>query len=101
MKKPELSIFNPSNGLTAEALAEQVLSQGFVIFDASRPFAKDLKNAAIDLLDAGGVEVEYGISHWTYYTHFLIDTKYGYDAEEFSQWVTELCEKNHSSHDPS
>jgi hypothetical protein len=97
MKKPALELFDPLHGLTAIALAEQVRKNGYVVFDAPRPQASNLKSSAVLLLEEDGVEVEGGISHWAYYTHFIFDASYGYERDEFSQWVTELCEKNLST----
>lgn len=92
MKKPELEIFDMPNGLTAPALAEEVLRQGYVVFDTTRPHAKELRDEVKALLKSEGASAVLLAGGHPNYTHFLLDIDSGYDIEEFAGWVTKLGE---------
>lgn len=81
------------NGLTAEALAEEVLRQGYVVFDTTRPHAKELHDEVESLLKSEGVSVVLLAGGQPNYMHFLLDIDSGFDTEEFVSWVTELGEQ--------
>lgn len=93
MKKPELEIFDMADGLTAEAIAQEVLRQGYVVFDTTRPHAKELRDEVKPLLKSEGISVVLLAGGHPNYMHFLLDVDSGYDLEEFAAWVTELGEQ--------
>jgi len=93
MNKPKLEIFDMDDGLTAEALAEEVLRQGYVVFDTMRPHAKELRDEVVPLLKSEGVSAVLLVGGQPNYMHFLLDIDSGFDIEEFVEWVTELGEQ--------
>lgn len=93
MKKPKLEIFDMPDGLTAPALAEQVLRQGYVVFDTTRPHAKELYDEANPILKRKGVEAIMLAGGHPNFMHFLLDLGSGYDIDDFTAWVTELGEQ--------
>jgi hypothetical protein len=90
MKKPALEIFDIPSGLTASVLAEQVLRQGYVVFDTTRPHARELCDEVQPILKREGVAVVLLAGGHPNFMHFLLDLDSGYDIEEFATWVTEL-----------
>lgn len=92
MKKPKLEIFDTPSGLTAPALAQQVLQQGYVVFDTTRPHAKELREEVEPILAREGVKAALLAGGHPNFMHFLLDLDCGYDIEEFAAWVTELGE---------
>lgn len=93
MKKPKLEIFDPPKELTATGLAEQVLQHGYVVFDTTRPHAKELGDEVRPLLKRKGVEIVRLAGGSPNFIHFLLDLGSGYDIDEFTAWVTELGEQ--------
>lgn len=93
MKKPELEIFDMPEGLTAEALVEEVLRQGYVVFDTTRPHAKKLHDEVKLLLKSEGFSAVLLAGGQPNYMHFLFDIDSEYDIEEFAGWVSELGEQ--------
>lgn len=82
-----------ADGITSEALAEEVLRQGYVVFDTTRPHAKELRDEVKPLLKCEGVSAVLLAGGHPNYIRFLLDVESGYDLEEFAAWVTELAEQ--------
>lgn len=96
MTKPQLTIFDPSSGLTAEALADQVRLHGYVLFDTTRPHARALSEAAADLLSKDAIEIVHGAGGLPNFTSFLLVLDSDYSFTDFAAWVTD-CDQQRSA----
>lgn len=96
MTRPQLTIFDPPSGLTAEALADQVRLHGYVLFDTTRPHARALSEAAADLLSKDGIEIVHGAGGPPNFTSFLLAMGSDYSFTDCAAWVTE-CDQQRSS----
>ncbi len=93
MEKPELFEFTTSNGLTAWALVREILTYGFVIFDATRPQARTFEDAVNGMLKTRGIRVIHLMGSPVWPLHYFLDPDGRYDPWQFRGWVEEYCEQ--------
>lgn len=90
MTKPVISLFDSYGELTASDLAQQVLKHGFVVFDTTRPHAKELAREANEYLAAHGINAIHAAGLGPNFLSFLLDMEGKYDIQDFANWVTEF-----------
>ena len=76
--------------LKLELCNSAVLQHGYVIFDTTRPHAKELLDEVKPILKREGIEIVLLAGGLPNFMHFLLDLESEYDIDEFAGWVTEL-----------
>lgn len=89
MTRPAIQVLG-SDTLKAYDMALYVLAHGYVVFDTTRPNARDLASEVERLLALHRIEVAFGAGGSPNFIHFLLDVQSNYSFREFAQWVTTL-----------